>query len=249
MVGEWLLIDELPSLGDEEVQIWRIDLPSADMSPTGYICLLSEEEQARAERLRAGLVRLQFVVARAALRVLLGNCLALDPTAVSITQTSFGKPETPEVFYNVAHSGAAILIALCRAHRVGIDVEYFSRQVDALEIAKNSFAESEVRALSAIRDVEELRRAFFRCWTRKEAVIKADGRGLSLPLDAFEVPVGEMTPSSRIIISVSRETQIEPFYVSDLPCGDEVAAAFATAGPHSGWHGFLLPLNLLTQKA
>jgi 4'-phosphopantetheinyl transferase len=249
MVDEWLSVEALPALGEDEVQIWRIDLPEVAEPPESYTHLLSVEEQAGAERLRAGLVRLQFVVARAALRILLGNCLALDPMVVPITQTSFGKPETPGVFFNVAHSGAAILIALCRAHRVGIDVEYFTRKVDALEIAKNSFAASELQFLSSIGDAEELRRAFFRCWTRKEAVIKADGRGLSLPLDAFEVPVGDMSPSSQILISVSGEAPPDPYYVSDLPFGDDVAAAFAIAAPHQAVRGFLMSINKVAQRA
>jgi len=152
------------------------------------------------------------------------------------------------MFFNVAHSGAAILIALCRSRSVGIDIEYFSREVDALEIAKNSFSSNEFLALSSISDSDSLRRSFFRCWTRKEAVIKADGRGLSLPLDSFEVPVGDVSRATEVLISESGKQPVGHYFVCDVPYGDDVAAAVAIAAPRGHAHGFFFPLSMVPRK-
>lgn len=249
MADEWMSVEALPlsPLTGDQVQIWRVGLPHSDTPPEDYFHLLSAEEQARSQRLRHGRVRLQFVVARACLRVLLGNALDLDPTLVPITLSSFGKPETPGVFYNLAHSGATILIALCRSHSVGIDIEYVTREVDALEIAKTSFSASEHRALALIDEEARLQQAFFRCWTRKEAVIKADGRGLSLALDSFDVPVTVPAIDTPVLMPVSHESAVCHYYVSDIALEDDVAAACAVSVPHLALAKFSFDLQMIAR--
>jgi 4'-phosphopantetheinyl transferase len=247
MLDAWRPVETLPPLGKDEVQIWRVDLPGEHTPPEEYSHRLLPEERTRAERLRAGQVRLQFVVARAVLRTLLGNCLSLDPRDVPITLARYGKPETPGVFFNLAHSGAAVLIALCREHPVGIDIEHIGREVEALEIAKSSFTSEEYAALSSIADHGAQRLAFLRCWTRKEAVVKADGRGLSLSLDSFEVPVGD-SAGRQMVISVSGSAAVVHYCVRDIFYGDEVAAAWAIAAPHSTPACFIFPLAMVARK-
>jgi 4'-phosphopantetheinyl transferase len=243
MIAVWESVETLPALGKQGLQIWRIELPEESTPLDNFTSLLSSEEQARAERLRAGRVRLQFAVARSSLRILLGNCLGIHPARVPIAPSSYGKPQTPGVSYNVAHSGDTILIALCRDHRVGVDVEYFSRETDALEIAKHSFAESEYLELSAIAEPDQLRRAFFRCWTRKEAIVKADGRGLSLPLTSFQVPVEQPAYATPVAIREDASSSDSVYYVTDIPLGDEIAAACAVSSRMYEARGFKFPLS------
>ena len=259
MADDWQLTQSLPDLAPGELQIWRIDLAEATDSRDIYSRHLSSEEQERANRLRAGQVRQQFLVARTCLRFLLGNALNLDPKAVSITLNAYGKPETPpaagsHLYFNLAHSRETILVALSRDNPVGIDLEYLDRETEVLDVARNFFHPEEFHQIAAIADPELQRRAFFHCWTRKEAIIKADGRGLSLPLTAFRVPVLEPAVTTQVVISDESNLEISPesgtpvtarYLVSDLALDDRIAAAFATAVPCPGPRKLLFPLAAL----
>lgn len=227
----WQTVAAFPRPVADELQVWRIDLAQA-VGGADYAALLSNDEVGRAQRLRAGEVRTQFVVARACLRVLLGEALGEPPGSVPICFGTHGKPETEPVngwaiHFNVAHSRETILIALCPAGRVGIDLEYVDRAMDVLEVARASFTEGEFRHIEGIDDPAMRRRAFFQCWSRKEAIVKADGRGLSLALGSFEVPVGEATDSAAVEVPEKAGRQATTWYVSDLALGEDVAAAFA----------------------
>ena len=248
MMDEWMSVAMPPPLGDDELQIWRVDLPQRDGSLEDYLHILSDDERVRADRLRAGNVRLQFVVARACLRFLLGNAAGIAPKAVPLTLTAFGKPETPGMFFNVAHSGDAVLIALSQRHPVGIDIEYLNREVEALEIAKTAFSVTEHKALASIATAAGQREAFFRCWTRKEAVLKVDGRGLSLPLNSFEVPVDEGAFEASVLVPGDERAVACRYYVSDIACGEGVAAAYAIAERKCPVRKFSLSLGMLARK-
>jgi len=246
----------LPPLEAGEVQIWRIDLAEIAESKEIlgiYKGHLSQEEFDRAERFRASQVRIQFVVARACLRVLLGNILGLTPKEVPITLTAYGKPEVAPVngqpvFFSVAHSRETILIALCLDSPAGIDLEYLDRETDIVEVARASFTAAECRQIEELTGAGQRQRAFFQCWTRKEAVVKADGRGLSLALNSFEVPVREAAQSVPVSV-VEREGGAgvrhgsdtwfsETWFVSDLAVGEAIAAAIAVG---------VTPLRLTTR--
>lgn len=240
----------LPPLPFGELHVWRISLPDPETNPEPYTRLLAEEEADLADRLRAGQVRLQFVIARAALRTLLGSLLTLDPAQVPLETGAQGKPAVPGIplHFNLAHTGEIILIALCRNCEVGIDVEHNSREVEALDIARSSFSAREIDALENILNADELQRAFFRCWTRKEAIIKADGRGLSLPLASFNVPVTGDASATPIEVPCPEAVGTRTFYLTDLPCGEELAAAFAIDSPLLRLRQFDFPLGLLLQS-
>lgn len=227
MPQSWKSVTALPALSPDELQIWRITLAAPATPTEPYLHHLTPNEQSRASRLRAGQVRLQFVVARTALRTLLGNLLSAPPKEVPIDTGTHGKPSTPGISFNVAHTSDTILIALCRNSEVGIDVESLTREVDPMEIARHSFAPAESQALADLTNPLDRQRAFFRLWTRKEAVIKADGRGLSLPLDSFEVPLIESAVAVPISIPATPSTPTATYFVSDLYLRDDRAAAFA----------------------
>jgi 4'-phosphopantetheinyl transferase len=238
MLEQWKAVTELPPLGAEDLQLWRIDLADATSSPETYLCHLSPEEQDRASRLRAGQVQMQFVVARACLRTLLGFHLQLAPKDVPILLGSHGKPEIPAIhgrnlFFNFAHSRSTIVIAFCSTGPVGVDLEYLDRDTDIMEVASNAFTQRECCAIEDLEDLILRRRAFFRCWTRKEAVVKADGRGLSLPLTSFEVPVIESASSVPVIVTETGDLlrSSRSYYVSDMPLGEQLAGAYALEKP------------------
>jgi 4'-phosphopantetheinyl transferase len=238
MLDEWQAVEEIPQLGADEVQVWRIDLADAMRSEAEYLRMLPPDEVERAERLRAGQVRMQFLAGRSFVRRLLGRELGIAGRTVRITTGAYGKPETPAVdgkrlHFNVAHSRSTVLVALSRAGAVGVDVEYLDRDAEVMEVARHALTATEIDAVQAITDINRRRRAFFTCWTRKEAVVKADGRGLSLPLTSFEVPVGGVCQSEPLVVHDPAESTDTRYFVSDIDAHGGTASAIAVSGQPS----------------
>jgi 4'-phosphopantetheinyl transferase len=181
-----------------EVQVWRLDLGCAavaDWVEAGWD-LLSPEEAVRASRMRAGNARDEAVAGRAALRRLLADELDCDARELRFLTGEHGKPSLGfgGIDFNVAHAQGMVLIALSRAGAVGVDVEEMTRPVEALEVAHAAFHPAELRLIEQASSDEQAE-LFYRCWTRREAIAKADGRGLMLPPESFSV----MEPTGGVI--------------------------------------------------
>ena len=157
--------------------------------------LLSVEEKQRAGRFSRPDDRSRYIAAHGILRELVGRYLSIAPEVLGFAQNVFGKPrlalrpDQTKLSFNLAHSGEAMLFALASDHRVGVDVEQFRTDFDVMELAQSQFSSEEIRKLQAY-DPTERTNAFFRCWTRKEAYVKARGEGLSIPLNQFTVNFG-----------------------------------------------------------
>lgn len=187
-------------LADAEVHVWAapLDPPAEDVR--SYASLLAPDEQARAERFRFERDRRRFSVARGVLRLLLGRYLETEPRRVAFRYESHGKPVLGGELagrglrFNVSHSGEMALYALARGRELGVDVEEVRPMEDGLQIAERFFSQAEVAAFRAL-PAEVRDEAFFNCWTRKEAYIKAVGEGLSFPLHAFDVSLAPGEPA------------------------------------------------------
>lgn len=207
-------------LDADAVHVWAapLDPPAAAVQRHGT--LLASDERARAERFHFERDRRRFTVARGVLRTLLGRYLGTDPRAVAFGYESHGKPVLADPFaahglrFNVSHSGEMALFAFARGREVGVDVEEVRRMEDGLDIAVRFFSEAEVAAFRALP--EEIRDdAFFNCWTRKEAYIKAVGEGLSFPLHVFDVSLAPGEPA-RLLASRDPQ-QAERWSLRGLP--------------------------------
>jgi 4'-phosphopantetheinyl transferase len=247
MSSDWKQVDILPPLETTEVQLWRIDLAGTTGLHDRFSPLLAPSEQLQAKRCRPGRVQDHFSVGRACLRILLGNASGLAPRSLLISTGVHGKPELSpihgdSVAFNVAHSGDTILIALTHTGSVGVDVEYYDRATDIMEVAQYNFTASEHRSLAAIADPHSRIRAFYRYWTRKEAVLKADGRGLIASLASFDVPF-ESVHRHPVRIGESADDQRKLFFVSDLTLNTEAAGAIAFESPESLLRQFIFPLS------
>ena len=145
------------------------------------------------------------MVARGALRVLLGHYLACDPRRVRFRKGAQGKPyleegsESRRISFNMSHSGKIALYALTPVREIGVDIELVRPHQPALELAERFFARGEVAALRVLPE-REREGSFFACWTRKEAYLKATGMGLSTPLDRFEVSIDPDDTTVRLTI-------------------------------------------------
>lgn len=197
--------------------------------------LLDDEERARSTRFVRPPDRRRFVLAHAALRLLLARCLDTHPTAVRYENGVHGKPRLgpglPSLEFNLSHSGGLGVLAVARDRSVGVDVEQLRDVPDALSIADTQFSAAEREVLRSLPPAEQ-RAAFFRCWTRKEAVIKAVGEGLGRALDSFEVDLapGSMSALKRFGGRPGEESGLS---LRDLPAPPGHAAAGAVAATGS----------------
>ncbi|MGJ3248333.1 MAG: 4'-phosphopantetheinyl transferase family protein [Elainellaceae cyanobacterium] len=193
-MGIWRSPLECPPLLDREVHVWRSHfsppvLSDATLRP--YAQVLAVDEQERAQRFRSDLHRQQFIAARGLLRLLLGAYLEVDPTQIQFTYGPYGKPllnaSSPSqvLHFNLSHSHEMVLYAVTRDRPVGIDIEYLRRVPNVEQLAHRFFSPIEAAAISALPP-DQQQTAFFCGWTRKEAYLKATGRGLA---DLSEVEV------------------------------------------------------------
>jgi 4'-phosphopantetheinyl transferase len=192
---QWPAIPDPPPLGSGDVQIWKVDITPQSAAVPVLRARLSPEERERADRFVFDRHRIRYIRARAALRALLGRHLAIRPEDVRLDTAPGGKPflagTTASLHFNVSHSGDLALIALTKVGEVGVDLEGVRpRADDWVALARRYFAAEEVAALERYSPTERVQ-AFFRLWTRKEAIVKLLGDGLRLPLDRFIVPSDE----------------------------------------------------------
>lgn len=151
---------------------------------------VSQDERDRAARFRRPRDGYRWLAARAALHRVLGGHLGIAPEALRYTFSGHGKPALdlagPPLHFNLSHSGRIALIAVTRHAPVGVDVEREKPLPDWRAVASRFFSPAERAQLEAL-DAADRQRGFYRCWTRKEALIKATGEGLSADLASFDV--------------------------------------------------------------
>lgn len=175
----WRIAASIPELKSNQVHVWRVILDQVAAHAPTIASVLSDDEKARASRIRVSKGREEYVAARALLRTLLSRYLDLAPSQLQFTYSAEGKPALATesnlggLQFNLSHSHGIALYAITRGREIGIDVERVSDDFDYREIARRFFSQmkmSEVEALSP--------NAFFRQWTRSEAIAKAEGKGL-----------------------------------------------------------------------
>lgn len=175
-------------LANGEVDVWLVPLGADGDSPEA--ASLSTEERWRARRFHHERDRRRFVAAHAGVRAVLARYLDRPPAALRFARGAWGKPllDPPEIEFSLAHSGELAIVAVARERPVGVDIERLRAVPDVERLARSFFSVRERDELAAL---EPARRegAFLRGWTRKEAVVKGTGVGLSLSLASFDVPL------------------------------------------------------------
>jgi 4'-phosphopantetheinyl transferase len=232
-IPQWLAPPESPELSGKEVHVWRAVLDQPPDYTRSLMQILADDEAARAEKFYFPRDRTRFTVARGTLRVILARYLSCEPSALQFSYSQYGKPALAGEFalaglsFNLAHSAGMALYALARGQEIGVDVEHM-RVLEYEQVSERFFSPYEVSVLRALPP-ETRQEAFFRCWTRKEAYLKARGKGLSLPLDSFDVSLAPGEPPALLNI---REEGQEPscWSLYDLSFDPGYAAALAIKG-------------------
>jgi len=188
----------------EQIEVWYLKADEASPAHPVFLDALLEHEQERAQRFYFSEDRLSFVWARGALRLLLRHYLGSRAAAVRFVKNPFGKPELePEsrmgcdIRFNLSHSGNHILLAFSNRREIGVDIERIRPHVRIAEIGAASFCTSELLAIQALPGASQ-QEAFFDCWCRKEAFVKAVGKGLTIPLDSFELSLSQSVLRSTV---------------------------------------------------
>lgn len=226
---------ELPA---GEIHLWavRLDPPHEQAERLGRA--LSLDERQRAERFRFDRHRRRYVVGRGALRALLAGYLGTRPELVAFGYGPRGKPflaappaGTPEgLFFNLSNSDELALVGFVRGTEIGVDVEFLKPMPDLEQIAERFFSESERLVLRRLPEHQK-REAFFNCWTRKEAYLKAVGEGLAAPLDSFDVTLAPGEPPRMLTLRGDAERAARWFY-RDFRPAQEFIGALAIEGGH-----------------
>ncbi|MEY9633415.1 4'-phosphopantetheinyl transferase [Bradyrhizobium japonicum] len=205
---------------------------SIDVTPSvvaRLLTFLTSAEADRAARFHRDEDRRRSIVGRAALRHLLSRHLGVEPQAFRFDLRENGKPFLPQsdIHFNVSHSGEVVAIALA-ANEVGIDIEAKHHIPEMAAIAARFFSKNEAERVRAATDPTD---EFFRIWTMKEAVVKAAGQGLGLPLDCFTVP--SSAPAPRPVIPVGEPPIMTNWFVVQIEVPDGYYGAVAMRG--SDW--------------
>ena len=209
-----------------EVHAWTVDLGGLEGEEASLASVLSDAERARAGRFVDAAVGRRFVLTHGSLRWLLGGYLGLDAARIEFATGPQGKPvlageaATQGFRFNLSHSGDVAVIAIACGREVGIDVERPRPVASTLAIARRFFTTGEQAALMRLPAAAR-GRAFLACWTRKEAVMKAHGKGMAL--------LGEIDTATAPVTVAGRT-----YTVSDLVDLGEYVGAVAIEGNELG---------------
>jgi len=220
-----------PRLDPNAVHTWWTALHPNSSAAAQFERLLSPEELARAHRFHSPRDSASFVIARGMLRTVLAAYTGLDPVKIDFVYSEKGKPalssgvNSTDLRFNVSHTDGLLLIGMTRARSLGVDVEKIRYDFDTDNIAERFFSPAEQVALRKL-PFEVRHHAFFSCWTRKEAYIKAIGEGLSLPLHQFDVALDPSGPAA-LLATRPDPAEASRWLIQALPLGSQYAAALA----------------------
>src|SRR5205823_3061705 len=228
---------EILTLDQDEIHVWRATLDRPLWYVESLEQTLAADERTRAQRFYFQKDRTHFIVARGVLRAILGRYLDKQPQTLRFCYNKYGKPglegetDSNALYFNASHSHGLALYAIARNADIGVDVEYMRANMEYTQIAERFFSPYEVDMLRAVPPQMQ-DKAFFNCWTRKEAYIKARGMGLSLDLNLFDVSLTPGVPAA--ILNIREEEQdIACWSLYALPIDPGYAAALAVKG-HPG---------------
>jgi len=226
----WIEPPQSPSLETGTVHVWRVALDQPDESLDRFRRTLEPDELNRACRFHFEKHRRHFIVARGFLRSVVARYLETQPEALRFSYGAYGKPALASehvLRFNLSHSHEVALLAVALDAELGVDVEHIRADFASEEIARRFFSRAEVEVFNALPQEEQVA-AFFRCWTRKEAYIKAIGKGLSQALDAFDVT---LAPDTAPALLRAEHDDASRWWLSDVDVGEGYAGALAVECP------------------
>jgi len=209
------------------VHLWQRSLHATEQEIAACYELLLPEERKKAARYRVERPRGDYILTRGTLRYLLSKYLKAPPHEITFEYTEYDKPflRNSALRFNVSHTEGLAILGFTLNRELGVDVEKVRAQTDAHTLAERFFSAHERQTLRDLSG-DELHAAFFRCWTRKEAYIKAIGEGLSLPLHQFDVSL-EPDPEQALLATRPDPKEAERWIIRNIAVQAGYAAALA----------------------
>ena len=220
-----------PDLPDGVVEVYTAQLSSHSEADAPYRALLSPDELVRADRFLDRQHQVRYAVGRGILRVVLGKRLDVPPESIEFVYGEKGKPALRDrrLEFNASHSREIVMIALTRKQGIGVDVEHQRVDLDHMKLAERFFSKSERDDIRALPESQR-QDAFYACWTRKEAYMKAVGDGFSIPLSGFRVSVSPREVASLLEVA-GNAGEVDRWRLSDVPAPDGYYASIAVEAP------------------
>jgi 4'-phosphopantetheinyl transferase len=231
-----------------DVHVWFAFFEDLAPRVNSFLATLGEDEIEKAGRFKFKKDRDQYMLARGLLREILSQYTGIDPKELRFGYGTQGKPfliPEPNVAFNLSHAQGAVLCAVAIDCAVGVDLEYLREDIDDQALAERCFSPSEVAALAGLSPKGQ-KKAFFVCWTRKEAYIKALGEGLSIDLRSIEVLDHPDTPRPLQIGGDSGEAARWTLTNLEVPAGYVAALAVEGEGHHVScrkWPALTRPIH------
>lgn len=228
----------MQKLSPQEVHVWHTSFSDhlQHDEVAGFLTTLSSDEQARAQRFHFAKDRDRFIIARGLLRKILSHYLSVKPEQLQFNYNPYGKPELlnyTHIQFNLSHSHDIALFAIGQ-QSVGVDIEYLGRTCDINAIAARYFSVEEYQTINSLAGNQKIQ-AFFNGWARKEAFLKAIGKGLSYPLNQVEVTL-HPEQSANFIAFHDGEHTLSDWSLFALELKTNYAAALVTKGNPSSLH-------------
>jgi len=231
-----------------QIHLWAFPIDPTDFAGMEVRPLLSPDEMNHANRFRFPSLANTFVVCRGLVRLLLGRYLERDPHSIHCEHQIKGKPivrNLRHLNFNASHTDGMMMCAITESCEIGVDIERFRDISDMQELATRFFSYEEARELLLLPQ-NQRRSAFYRCWTGKEAYIKAVGVGLSASLHSFCVTL-RPTDAPRFIHIQGSQELVQYWQLSEVKWEGPYIAALAYPGPRRTiqMHGNIDPLSFL----
>ena len=219
----------------DHVDIWLASTALGEEQIRSYRESLSQAELARAEKFRSDSRYREYVVTRGLLRQALAGMTRMDIAGVEFPDGEHGKPclenilDGKTIAFNVSHSHRLALVALTLEGRLGVDLEKIRPEVEWRSLAQHYFSDAEVQVLDRYAEDTGLR-AFYTCWTRKEAFVKALGAGISYGLKEFDVSIDPHEDCATLTLR-NQEEDTTRWLIKNIPVPASHVAALALDRP------------------
>tara|TARA_B100002019_G_scaffold291585_1_gene312166 strand:+ start:266 stop:976 length:711 start_codon:yes stop_codon:yes gene_type:complete len=211
------LISDIKKLSSNCISIWGVQVSKNEANVKSLFNILSSNEQLKASKFKNKNQAQASVLARGALRVLLGAYENCSPKDINFSRTNDGKPflKNSNTSFNISHSSDWVILAFCKNYSIGVDLEEL-RDVNFLNISKRFFNKEEQIFL---KNSSNPKRTFFDLWSRKEAIIKANGNRLLSEISNTNIPIIENEIPEKFVV--------DKWFVYKVEAGSNYSAALA----------------------
>jgi 4'-phosphopantetheinyl transferase len=220
------------ALAPGEIHVWQFPLTASESAFEDFTELLSSDERMRASRFHFEKDARRFTIARASMRIILAAYSAMPARDLRFVDSKNGKPALAsaavDIHFNLSHSGNLGLLGVALGREVGVDIEVIRSNIEIDQLAERFFSAHECESLRGLLEQERIA-AFFRCWTCKEAFLKAQGVGLSRSLASFDVEVNPAQPAC-LLATRPDEEEAARWSLYNIGNIEAYAAAVAVAG-------------------